>query len=96
MRYEREFVELLIEQFKVEYQKKDKSGVYALTQRYLAYNSNKIDGSTLSENHIASLFDIGSIMSNGEIIVAKDIEEATGHFAMFNHMLEKLDEELSQ
>lgn len=96
MQYEQEFVELLIEQFKIEYHKKDRGGIYGLTQRRLTYNSNKIEGGTLSEEHTASLFNTGSIMSDGEIIVAKDIEEATGHFAMFNHMLETLDEELSQ
>lgn len=96
MQYEIDFTQLLTKQFKVEYQKKDKSGSYGFTQQYFTYNSNKIEGSGLSESQVASLFNTGSIMSDGEIIVAKDIEEATGHFAMFNHMLETLDEELSQ
>ena len=38
------FVEELIHRFEVEQQKNDRSGIYALTQRMMAYNSNKIEG----------------------------------------------------
>lgn len=96
MECEREFVELLIERFQIELRKQDRSGIYGLTQRKIAYNSNKIEGSTLSEQHTASLFDTGSLKANGEIIRAKDVEEMTGHFAMFNHMLKTLEEPLSE
>ena len=43
------FVESLIRRFEIEQRKNDRGGVYALTQRMLAYNSNKIEGSTLTE-----------------------------------------------
>lgn len=43
------FVEELIHRFEVEQQKNDRGGIYALTQRMMAYNSNKIEGSTLTE-----------------------------------------------
>lgn len=96
MEYEKKFVEMLIERFNIEFKKQDRSGVYGLTQRRIAYNSNKIEGSTLTEQHTSSLFDTGSIMANGEVIRAKDIEEANGHFVMFNHMLDTLHQPLSQ
>lgn len=96
MEYEKKIVEMLIERFNIEFKKQDRSGVYGLTQRRIAYNSNKIEGSTLTEQHISSLFDTGSIMANGEVIRAKDIEEANGHFVMFNHMLDTLHQPLSQ
>lgn len=96
MKREKEFVEMLIERFEIEFKKQDRSGVYGLTQRRMAYNSNKIEGSTLTEQHTSSLFDTGSIMSNGEVIRAKDIEETNGHFIMFNHMLDTLNQPLSQ
>ena len=38
-----------------EFKKKDRSGVYGFTQRKIAYNSNRIEGSKLTENQIASL-----------------------------------------
>ena len=48
--------DFLIERFKIEHNKRDRSGIYATTQRLLAYNSNKIEGSTLTEEQTASLF----------------------------------------
>ncbi len=88
-------VKLLLDRLVVEHDKQDRSGIYALTQRLLAYNSNKIEGSTLSEDQTASLFDTGTIKADGEIIRAKDVEEMTGHFAMFNEMLKTYKEPLS-
>ena len=51
-----EFIQFLMERFHIEWKRRDRSGVYGLTQRLLAYNSNKIEGSTLTEEQTASLF----------------------------------------
>lgn len=40
------FIDFLKERFQIEQEKRDRSGVYAYTQRMLAYNSNKIEEST--------------------------------------------------
>lgn len=80
-------VEALIKRFQIEQSNHDRGGVYALTQRMLAYNSNKIEGSTLTEKQTASLFDTGTLSSEDAVIRAKDVEEMTGHFLMFNEML---------
>ena len=85
------FVEELIHRFEVEQQKNDRGGIYALTQRMMAYNSNKIEGSTLTEKQTASLFDTGTLSSEDAVIRAKDVEEMTGHFLMFNEMLKTYD-----
>ena len=45
----KEFLNFILERFKIEREKFDGSGVYAYTQRLLAYNSKKIEGSTLTE-----------------------------------------------
>ena len=45
------FLDFLLSRFRIEREKFDRSGVYAYTQRLLAYNSNKIEGSTLTEEH---------------------------------------------
>ena len=55
----KEFLNFLLERFYIEREKFDRSGVYAYTQRLFAYNSNKIEGSTLTEEQTASLFDNG-------------------------------------
>ena len=47
----------LIRRFQIERKKFDRSGIYAYTKRAMAYNSNKIEGSTLNEEQTAALFD---------------------------------------
>ncbi|WP_276952276.1 Fic family protein [Acetatifactor muris] len=91
-----EFISFLTTRFKIEREKFDRSGVYAYTQRLLAYNSNKIEGSTLTEEQTASLFDHGTLPRSNDYYRAKDVEEMNGHFLMFNKMLDTLEEPLSQ
>lgn len=90
-----DFHNFLIERFQIERKKMDRSGVYAYTQRLLAYNSNKIEGSTLTEEQTASLFDNGTLPVSDDYYRAKDVEEMNGHFLMFNKMLDTLGEELT-
>ncbi len=91
----KDFLEFLSERLKIERDRFDRSGVYAYTQRLLAYNSNKIEGSTLSEEQTASLFDNGTLPKSDDSYRAKDVEEMNGHFLMFNKMLDTLSEPLS-
>ncbi|MCD7955592.1 MAG: Fic family protein [Lachnospiraceae bacterium] len=90
------FTAFLKERFIIERKKSDRSGVYAYTQRLLAYNSNRIEGSTLTEEQTASLFDYGTLPSSDDDYRAKDVEEMNGHFLMFNKMLDTMDEPLTQ
>lgn len=94
--YNNDVLTFLLERFKIERQKFDRSGVYAYTQRLLAYNSNKIEGSTLTEEQTASLFDHGTLPRSEDYYRAKDVEEMNGHFLMFNRMLDTLNEPLTQ
>ena len=91
-----QFLDFLLTRFKIERERFDRSGVYAYTQRLLAYNSNKIEGSTLTEEQTASLFDNGMLPKSDDYYRAKDVEEMNGHFLMFNKMLDTLDQTLSQ
>lgn len=91
-----DLIKKLKERLFIEFNKRDRSGIYAVTSRELAYNSNKIEGSTLTENQTASLFDTGLLPISDNVYRAKDIEEMNGHFLMFNHMLKTLDEDLSE
>ena len=85
----------LVERFIIERKRFDRSGVYAYTQRAMAYNSNKIEGSTLTPEQTASLFDNGTLPQSDDYYRAKDVEEMNGHFLMFNYMLDTLGEELT-
>lgn len=82
--------------FITEMQRRDFSGIYALTQIKFGYNSNKIEGSTLTEEQTASLFNTGSLPKSDDYYRAKDIEEMNGHFLMFNLMINTLEQELSE
>lgn len=86
----------LEKRLQIEFKKQDKSGIYGVTQYMLAYNSNKIEGSQLTEKQTISLFETGTILASGEIVRAKDVEETTGHFMMFNEMLSTYQQPLSQ
>lgn len=90
------FKNWLMERFIIERKRFDRSGVYAYTQRAMAYHSNKIEGSTLTPEQTAFLFDNGTLPPNDSYYRAKDVEEMNGHFLMFHYMLETLNEDLSE
>ena len=90
-----DFNQLLLTALIQEKEHEIRSGVYGFTQREFAYNSNKIEGSKLSKDQTASLFSTGTIYADG-IYRAKDIEETSGHFALFNFMLKTLEDNLSE
>ena len=90
------FISVLLERFQIEKNKFDRSGIYAMTQRTMAYNSNKIEGSTLTEEQTASLFEDGVLPCSDDFYRAKDVEEMNGHFLMFNKMLDTLALPLTQ
>jgi len=92
----KDFLSFLLERLKIERKRFDRTEVYAYTQRLLAYNSNKIEGSTLTEEQTASLFDNGILPKSDDYYKAKDVEEMNGHFLMFNRMLNTLDKALTQ
>lgn len=90
------FKQWLVERLKIERERFDRSGVYAYTQRTMAYNSNKIEGNKLTLEQTVSLFDNGTLPINDGYYYAKDVEEMNGHFLMFNYMLDTLEEELTE
>ena len=81
----------LLEEFSTQY----RNGLYAYTQKSLTYNSNHMEGSALTEEQTSSLFDTGTVYGE-DVFRAQDIEEANGHFWMFNEMLKSLDSELTE
>lgn len=77
------FIEYLAERFKIEQKKRDRSGIYGFIQRLMAYNSNKIEGSTLTEEQTASLFDTGTLPKSDDYYRAKDVEEMNKLFTWY-------------
>ncbi len=76
----------------------DLSGnIYHRTQLDFAYNTNYIEGSTITLEETASIYDTGTILANKDkVIVLKDATETKNHFTLFKYMLDSINEKLSE
>ncbi|MGZ7443007.1 Fic family protein [Paenibacillus sp. TH7-28] len=74
-----------------------KGGLYHQTQIKLAYNSNRIEGSRLSEDQTRYIFETNTIyMEQEEAASVDDIIETVNHFTCFDYMLDHAAEDLSE
>ena len=74
-----------------------KGGLYHQTQIKLCYNSNRIEGSQLSEEQTRYIFETNSINTGlNETANVDDIIEAVNHFICFDYMLDCAGEPLSE
>ena len=73
-------------------------GIYHTTQVKLAYNSNHIEGSRLSEEQTRYIFETNTIgVENDEPSVnVDDIIETNNHFEAFRYLLDVAEENLSE
>lgn len=78
-----EIKKVLIEQRRI-----DLSGdLYHRTQIDFAYNNNYIEGSTITLDETASIYDTGTIItSSDKVIVLKDATEIQNHFTLFKYI----------
>lgn len=71
--------------------------LYHKTQIDFAYNTNHIEGSTITSDETASIYDTGTILtSSDKLIVLKDATEIKNHFTLFKYMLDTIEEQLSE
>ena len=71
--------------------------LYHKTQLDFAYNTNHIEGSTITPDETASIYDTGTILTSSEkVIVLKDATETKNHFTLFKYMLDTIDDKLSE
>ena len=83
----------LIEQKKI----KLSGNLYYKTQLDFAYNTNHIEGSTITPDETMSIYNTGTILTNKDkVIVLKDVTETKNHFTLFKYMLDTIDESLSE
>jgi Fic family protein len=86
----------LLTYFKEEKQAKRKGGLYHKTQVNLAYNSNRIEGSKLTEEQTRYIFETRTIgFKDQEAVPVDDIIETSNHFVAFDFMLDAIDSPLS-
>ena len=91
-----DILKILLEEKEMGY----KGGLYHETQIKLAYNSNKIEGGSLTEEQTRFMYETSSILvlaspENGDSIKTDDIVEMNNHFFLFNKMLETANLDLS-
>jgi Fic family protein len=87
----------LLQHLQEEKRMKLKGGLYHQTQVKLAYNSNRIEGSRLSEEQTRCIFETNTLdVPPEETADVDDIVETANHFACFDFMLEHAAEPLSE
>ena len=81
----------------IEQRKMNLSGnLYHKTQLEFAYNSNHIEGSTITPDETASIYYTGTILTDeNKVIVLKDATETKNHFTLFKYMLDTIEDKLS-
>ena len=71
--------------------------LYHKTQLDFAYNNNAIEGSTITPDETASIYDTGTILtSKDKVIVLKDATETKNHFTLFKYMLDTIDDKMTE
>jgi Fic family protein len=74
-----------------------KGGLYHQTQIQLAYNSNRIEGSKLTEEQTRHIFETNSFQAlPQETTNVNDIIETINHFSCFDYMLDAAKKTLSE
>ncbi|MBO5165781.1 MAG: Fic family protein [Lachnospiraceae bacterium] len=75
-----------------------KGGIYHSTQVKLAYNSNHMEGSRLSEDQTRYIFETNTIGVEEEntAVNVDDIVETNNHFDAFRYLLDVAEEDLSE
>jgi len=84
----RAFARTLVEQRRMQL----KGGLYHLNQVQMAYNSNRIEGSRLSEEQTRAIYETRAV--DGHALV-DDIVETTNHFRLFDTMLDAVGQPLT-
>ena len=88
---------LLLNLLREEKGMKLKGGLYHQTQVKLAYNSNRIEGSKLSEDQTRYIYETNTIATEKEETASiDDIIETINHFQCFDYMLDIADQKLSE
>lgn len=82
----------------IEQRKMNMSGnLYYKTQLEFSYNTNHIEGSTITSDETESIYETGTIIANKDkLIVLKDVTEIKNHFTLFKYMLDTIDLKLTE
>jgi Fic family protein len=83
----------LVTYLKDEKQAKRKGGLYHKTQINLAYNSNRIEGSRLTEEQTRYIFETRTIgFKDEDAVPVDDIIETSNHFVALDYLIDTVEE----
>ena len=86
-----------ITRLKAERDGKVHGGIYDITQKRFAYNSNKIEGSRLTEEQTSFIYETKTIANiGGTGIKIDDLVETTNHFKCFDYIIDTVNEPLTE
>lgn len=86
-----------ITRLKAERDGKVHGGIYDITQKRFAYNSNKIEGSRLTEEQTSFIYETKTIANiGGTGIKIDDLVETTNHFKCFDYILDTVNKPLTE
>ena len=71
-----------------------KGGLLHKTQVNLCYNSNRMEGSKLTEEQTRYIFETKTVGFNADGLPVDDIIETTNHFRCFDYLLDTIDKNL--
>ena len=97
MSYEKEInKDSILFKLREEMEMKLKGGLYHQTQIRLAYNSNHMEGSRLTEDQTRSIYETKTIGITEGAEKIDDIIETVNHFRCFDYMISIADKDLSE
>ena len=85
----------ILKRLREEKDHKISGGLYHELQIRMAYNSNHIEGSSLSEEQTRSIFETNSLQGSENLDV-DDIIEAVNHFRAFDYCIDIAEKELTE
>lgn len=87
---------LLLDQLKEQKQMKLKGGIYHRTQIDLTFNSNRIEGSRLTQEQTRFIFETNTICPSEKIINVDDVIETSNHFRCVDVIIDKAKLKLTE
>lgn len=73
-----------------------RGGIYHRLQVDMAYNSNHIEGSTLTHEQTRHIFETATIgLADNEVVRVDDVVEAANHFRAFDYVLDRASHRLT-
>lgn len=86
----------LLKRLREQKEAKLKGNLYHNVQIKFSYNTNRIEGSKLSEEETRHIFETNTIMTTENTTNVDDIVETTNHFFLFDEMLDHVEVPLTE